>query len=81
MPLYRCHEQVRALKIKNIYRHRNGDVTLSFELAAFAPMRLDPEYASRIMPGDTGYLVEDVDGFKSWTSTRSFEKRFVPASE
>ncbi|WP_156932464.1 hypothetical protein [Mesorhizobium sp. LNJC391B00] len=75
-PQYRCHKQVRALKLTDITRNLDtGQVTLTPEDKSHAPFDAPPGWYERFhgSDNDTGYFVQYEDGFASWSPTEPFE--------
>lgn len=79
MPLYTCHKQVHALKIKAHVEESNQSVTLIFEDNRFDNKVMDLVWRGRFhpTPDDLGYLVEYTDGFSSWSPTKAFEEGYT----
>src|SRR5947209_6231328 len=88
MPLYNCHKQVFALKIKAILNPNEGlpdddgerVVTFSdpgYEAAAWV---LDAEYMGKHKPQAGGYYVVYKDGYKSFSPAQAFEEGYSLAT-
>lgn len=79
LPRYRCHKEVRALKIRRIMPLEDGAATLHFD-GDFRPVRVGRGFRLGINTTNTGvghadygyYVVYD-DGYTSWSPTAAFE--------
>lgn len=72
MPRYKCHKEVRAVKIFGIDYHQDGSATVhpvddgdSFVVSA--------DYLRRYKPEAGGYYVVYADGYKSFSPAKAFE--------
>ncbi len=80
MPLYKCHKEVFALKIKDIGYPKEGcgtDHTLLFEETGFAPIEVSKEYIQNHNPEAGGYYVVYKDGYKSFSPAKAFEDGYT----
>ena len=82
LPLYRCHKQVRALKIKAIMNPNEGIpdeddgerlLTFSDECFTAAVFLVDATYMRKHQPEVGGYYVVYEDGYKSFSPAEAFE--------
>ncbi|MCF6120526.1 hypothetical protein L2449_27255 [Mesorhizobium muleiense] len=85
VPLYKCHKQVRALKLTDIELNNDtGQVRLTPEDKRYAPFDAPPNWYARYggSDADTGYFVQYEDGFASWSPTKAFEDGYslMPAT-
>lgn len=72
MPLYRCHKEVWALKIKEI-RLQKGRASITPEEAGYLPVEVDQAYIDKHKPVIGGYLVIYKDGYRSFSPADAFE--------
>ncbi len=79
MPKYRCHKEVHALKIKQVYTDRSGGTSnvLQFENERYAPIEVDLEYVNKHIPEAGGYYVVYKDGYKSFSPADAFEEGYT----
>lgn len=73
MPRYRCHKEVRALKIYRVKRQSGGFVTLIFENSLYASRSMTSEWVKKHEPKAGGYYVVYGDGYESWSPAEAFE--------
>lgn len=79
LPLYDCHKQVRALKIKKVEQNADNSVDLLFEHKDYAPITIAGDAAKKFTGDpDLGYYVEYKDGYVSWSPTKAFENGYTP---
>jgi len=88
MPLYKCHKEVWALKIKEIRqaapadqerRHAGGDWLLIPEDPGYGPVCVGhDEYVVKHKPQAGGYYVVYDDGYKSYSPAKAFEDGYAP---
>ena len=77
MPLYRCHKEVQALKIKSILSSENG-ATITPTDESYNPFYVSAEYVKRnntMIPG--GYYVRYEDGYESYSPAEPFEAGYT----
>ena len=85
MPLYRCHKEVRALKIKAILNPNDGSAeddgerVLTFcdpgyEACAFV---VDRHFMETRGPKIGGYYVVYKDGYESFSPAQAFEEGYT----
>lgn len=74
MPRYRCHKEVYALKIQSIKTHHDGSATIQPE-KPYQAFVVDKDWMSRFKGNndDFGYFVLYMDGYQSWSPTKTFE--------
>lgn len=80
MPRYKCHKEVRALKIKKVSPAEggtSGGVDLHFEEAGFASMWMPVAFKRQHGPHAGGYLVVYPDGYKSFSPAKAFEEGYT----
>lgn len=86
MPLYRCHKEVWALKIKALMNPNegvpdedNGERVVTFEDAGYEACAwiLDTEYMQKHKPQPGGYYVVYKDGYKSFSPAAAFEEGYT----
>jgi hypothetical protein len=88
MPRYKCHKEVAALKIKEVFGHgakvphpnggefeRSG-VWIVPEDSRYAPFDEEWSY-SRHNPKPGGYYVVYADGYKSFSPGKAFEEGYT----
>ena len=84
LPRYKCHKEVRALKIANI--ETDGEIaakegreataagaTLSFVENGYTPVYVDAKWRIKHEPHAGGYYVIYEDGYKSFSPAEAFE--------
>lgn len=76
LPLYVCHKEVRALKIKNIVY---SDVGAALEPVDrdYADVQVPMDYLHRHAPQSGGYYVVYTDGYTSYSPEQPFEAGYV----
>lgn len=84
LPLYRCHKEVRALKIRELnpphttgFRKPNGSLTMVPWETGFEPIVLSPEYVTRHKPEVGGFYVVYADGYVSYSPQKAFEDGYT----
>lgn len=77
MPKYKCHKEVRALKILEVSRKQDGTATLIFEENGYAPFVVSPEYVIRHNPQAGGYYVVYEEGYASFSPAEAFETGYT----
>lgn len=88
MPLYQCHKQVRALKIKEIIKkpvslgeHYNGfTYDLVFEDQDFPPYTITAQFMKRSHCKVGGYFIQYEDGYLSYSPAEAFEDGYTRLS-
>jgi len=80
IPRYRCHKEVHALKIAEVFNPDPVDISgvslhplLRFEDDRFASMEVTPEWVAKHDPKAGGYLVVYEDGYQSFSPAEAFE--------
>lgn len=92
LPLYDCHKQVYALKIKRIgYKSvptpeagpdaMGTQAILEFEDERFAPIEVSADYVAKHDPQAGGYFVIYMDGYRSWSPADAFETGYTAHTE
>ena len=74
LPLYKCHKQVRALKIKDV-----TGCTITPAEAEYAAFEVPAEMYLRYTPKAGDYYVVYEDGYKSFSPAKAFEDGYSPA--
>lgn len=82
LPRYKCHKEVRALKIKHVRIVFVGDgipveVWIHPEDAGYAPFRVSTEYKLKHNPQPGGYYVVYEDGYTSFSPAEAFEEGYT----
>lgn len=78
MPRYKCHKEVRALKILSVTTEpQDGSCLLTFEDTRFSPLRLRGDYVDKHQPRAGGYFVVYEDGYLSWSPALAFEEGYT----
>ena len=83
MPKYKCHKEVWALRIRNVYTKSEPgqdhleSTFLSFMDDNYADIEVDEEYISKHLPQIGGYYVVYKDGYKSFSPANSFEEGYT----
>ena len=87
LPLYKCHKEVRALKIKSIEldaniaakegRETDGSAIIYPVEKLYVPFRVGQEYRKRHNPEVGGYYVVYEDGYKSFSPAEAFEEGYT----
>ncbi|TAL13934.1 hypothetical protein EPN95_04575 [Patescibacteria group bacterium] len=94
MPRYKCHKEVRALKIKAIEFNydkaqaeqratggatpENGSATITPADARFASFKVGADYVHKHRPEVGGYYVVYADGYQSFSPAKAFEDGYSP---
>ncbi len=73
MPVYQCHKQVHALKIRTVTKTEDGSVVLTFSELGYAPRTLSQVWADKHEPEAGGYYVAYEDGYTSYSPAAAFE--------
>ena len=83
LPKYKCHKEVRALKIKQVDEYAEGEVggsdtdpaggVLRFEDSNYPGISVDQAYMEKHNPQIGGYYVVYADGYKSFSPAEAFE--------
>lgn len=89
MPLYKCHKEVRALKIKDVICHASPDADVSieefsktedfqgghllFDDERYIAKPFSAEWFRKHNPKKGGYLVVYKDGYESYSPAEAFE--------
>ncbi len=78
LPKYKCHKEVRALKIAAIYYPGlDGSVVLSFAEPGYEPKPVDSDWVYKHAPKVGGYLVVYDDGYLSFSPRAAFEEGYT----
>jgi hypothetical protein len=80
MPRYKCHKEVRALKISTVYPvDPDGGVDLGFSDEGYTHIlrHVSAEYVRKHNPQPEGYFVVYDDGYESWSPARAFEEGYT----
>ena len=76
LPLYNCHKQVRAAKIREIAIQPDG-ADLIFNDSALGCLRVEKAYLAKHEPKPGGYFVEYGNGYQSWSPADVFEDGYT----
>lgn len=81
MPRYKCHKEVRALKIKAIKLNVPDKVSTGAQItpeeSGYAPFQVDAAYVDKHKPAVGGYYVVYDDGYKSFSPAKAFEEGYT----
>ena len=87
MPRYKCHKEVRALKIARIEfdhdkaraenRETDGSATITPAEGGYTPFKVDANYVHKHKPQAGGYYVVYKDGYRSWSPAEAFEDGYT----
>ncbi len=87
MPLYNCHKQVWALKIRDIVfdheaakvdnRETDGSAVIYPADDGFGPFRVNHTFVHKHKPEVGGYYVVYKDGYKSFSPREAFEEGYT----
>ena len=75
MPRYKCHKEVWALKILEVFRE-NNQPRLRVD-GGFEPIAVDDDYCAKHRPEAGGYYVVYADGYKSYSPAQAFEEGYT----
>lgn len=79
MPRYRCHKEVRALKIAHIGEGEGDDSSWLYPAdVGYRAIEVSPEYMAKHKPKAGGYYVVYNDGYKSFSPAEAFEEGYKP---
>jgi hypothetical protein len=83
LPRYKCHKEVRALKIKEIHpgniceRAAEPGCSLVFEDERYAPRFMPETWVGSRTAKEGGYLVVYQDGYESYSPAKAFEEGYT----
>ncbi len=78
MPLYQCHKQVRAIKIKEFqYSDFRGCNEAIPEEEGITPVAVSNDWITRHNAVAGGYLVMYEDGYMSFSPAKAFEAGYT----
>ena len=79
LPRYRCHKQVRALKIATIEIREDKSAVIAPVIVDYAVFTTPPGWAERFKgtEEDPGYFVLYEDGYASWSPSKAFEEGYT----
>ncbi len=80
LPKYKCHKEVRAIKISDVTRDPSGvSVTITPAEAGYGPFQIDSDWMRRFNDDedDMGYFVVYKDGYASWSPSKAFEEGYT----
>jgi len=76
IPKYRCHKEVRALKIQEIMVSEfSEDEKLVFD--DHEPIKVSEHYVGKHNPRKGGYYVVYEDGYESFSPADAFESGYI----
>ncbi|HWQ10293.1 MAG TPA: hypothetical protein VN436_14330 [Holophaga sp.] len=73
LPLYECHKQVRAAKIKMLVSDAHGPYIIT---DTGLRIRVEANYIAKHMPTPGGYFVLYGDGYQSFSPAAAFEQGY-----
>jgi hypothetical protein len=77
MPLYRCHKEVRALRIEGVKQGRDIEGGILVVESPFAELPVSVEYMKKHNPQPNGYYVLYEDGYESFSPAKPFEEGYT----
>lgn len=84
LPLYRCHKEVRALRINKVEPLDAGGARITAEEVGYGPFLVTEAWLERAVPlnakiGDLvgGFYVAYEDGFASWSPSKAFTEGYT----
>lgn len=93
LPRYKCHKEVRAVKIKQVVVHAHPDPNYDDEKwfasaefqgghifpveKGYAPIPFDADWFRKHRPTPGGYYVVYSDGYKSFSPAYAFEEGYT----
>jgi len=72
MPKYKCHKEVSALKIKEIWEEIDWTPVLTFE-NWYGEIHITKEWNEKHKPEEWWYFVVYADWYKSYSPAKAFE--------
>jgi hypothetical protein len=84
LPRYKCHKEVRALRIKEINcEPSNPDAGADIIPidSAYSPIEVSVEYLMKHSPQPNGYYVLYEDGYESYSPAEAFESGYTLIKE
>lgn len=76
LPRYRCHKEVRALKILAVAENEQGAMIAPAD-PAYQPFQVSTEYVRKHNPQPGMYFVIYDDGYQSASPAKAFEEGYV----
>lgn len=73
MPKYRSHKEVRALKIKSIYK----ETCIIVPEENYPTFMVSHEYIDKHKPEAGGYYVQYENGYESFSPAKAFEEGYT----
>jgi hypothetical protein len=78
LPLYKCHKQVRAVKIGSITPDTTPTgATIVPDDRSFGAFHVDAVYLAKHKPHNGGYFVVYADGYQSFSPAKAFEEGYT----
>jgi hypothetical protein len=77
LPRYRCHKEVRAVKIKHVKIDLAANYSVVPEDEGLDPIPVSAEYVKKHNPNSTGYFVVYEDGYQSFSPAKAFEEGYT----
>lgn len=77
IPLYRCHKEVRAVKIKAIGYAGAGGGVITPEEEGLEPFCVSQDYMTRHSPRVGGYYIVHEDGHVDFSPASDFEAGYT----
>lgn len=82
LPKYKCHKEVRAIKLSRVEHHENPTRTfLVPEDKRFEKIEVDHLFVAKHNPAAGGYYVVYQDGYTSWSPAQAFEEGYTLIEE
>jgi hypothetical protein len=75
LPVYQCHKQVRALKIKKMEPTEHGEIITPAD-PNLDPFFVNSAYIKKHVPQAGGYFVLYADGYESFSPAKAFEEGY-----
>lgn len=75
-PRYRCHKEVRAVKVKDVMTDLDHVDGVVIPEDGFAPIPVTQQFLDKHQPEAGGYLVIYEDGYSSFSPAEPFEKGY-----
>lgn len=77
MPRYKCHKEVWALKIAQIYDHAEAGAEITPAEDGYSGFVVSAEYMQKHKPQIGGYYVVYADDYTSYSPAKAFEEGYT----
>ena len=77
LPTFKCHKEVRAIKIHRILEKQDGSALLIPDKDGFDAISVDENYMKKHEPKSGGYFVMYKGGYKSYSPAKDFEDGYI----